>query len=153
MLHDKIDELIGNSMKNGKKDDIAIYRLIKFEFLKYEKSDEFDGWSEEKEMSILVKMAAQHEDSIAQYKANGRDDLAKDEENELAVLRQYVPAITDNDIAEHTRGVITAYKLAKDDGYKLSMRDMNPIMNEVHKKYPTANGKIISEVLKSVING
>ena len=35
----------------------------------------------------------------------------------------------------------------------VSMKDMKPILSEVQKKYPTANGKIVSKALQDYIKG
>ena len=59
--------------------------------------------------------------------------------------------LTDEEIEEYTRGCISAYILSKKAGESLSMKDMKPLMNIVKEKYPSANGKIISKVLGSLI--
>ena len=109
--------------------------------------------NEANEVKILLKMASQREDSIQQYINGGRNDLAEAEKKELEIIKSYTPKqATDEEIAEYTNGVITAYKLSKEDGYMLSMKDMKPIMTAVKEKYPNANGKIVSSTLNKLIN-
>lgn len=51
-----------------------------------------------------------------------------------------------------TSSAITAYKLTKEEGYVISMRDMKPIMEIVKAEYPMANGKVVSKVMNNYIN-
>ena len=109
--------------------------------------------NETNEVKILLKMASQREDSIQQYIKGGRNDLAELEKKELDIIKSYTPKqATDEEIAEYTSDIITAYMVSKGEDYTLSMKDMKPIMTLVKEKYPNANGKIISITLNKVIN-
>lgn len=109
--------------------------------------------NEANEVKILLKMASQREDSIQQYIKGGRNDLAESEKKELDIIKSYTPKqATDEEIAEYTNDIITAYMVSKGEDYTLSMKDMKPIMTLVKEKYPNANGKIISITLNKVIN-
>lgn len=151
MISDKIDKMIADAMKNREKDNLEILKLIKCEFVKASKDGiTLDDVSETK---ILLKMASQREDSIRQYIDGGREDLAKEEQGELAAIKKFLPKqATDEEVEEFTRGAITSYRLCKEEGYKLSMKDMKPILEIVHGKYPAANGKLVSKVLNSVLS-
>ena len=54
---------------------------------------------------------------------------------------------------KYTYDAIDAYIEQNDSDYQISMKDMKPILSMVQEKYPTANGKIVSKVLKEKING
>jgi len=41
---------------------------------------------------VIKKLVKQHKDSITQYRAGGREDLASQEEQELVLLATYLPA-------------------------------------------------------------
>lgn len=149
MLHTEIDNMIADAMKQ-RSDTLEILKLIKCEFVKAQK----DGvkLDEVTEAQILMRMVNQHEDSIAQFTAAGRSDLVDNEKKELEVIKSFAPAQpTDEEVAEYTSGCITAYVLTQIPGYKLSMKDMRPIMQLVHEKYPTAPGKIISKTLQQIL--
>lgn len=152
MLSNKLNELIADAMKNHENDKLTVLRLIKSEFTKAEKDGiTLDDVSETK---ILLKMAAQREDSIKQYTDGGRMDLVENETKELNIINEFTPKQpTEEEIEDYTRSVITAYKLAKDSGYVLSMKDMKPILNIVQEKYPSVNGKIVSKTLNQIISG
>lgn len=58
------------------------------------KQDEVDmrkSLSESEVISILTKMVKQRKDSIAQYEAAGRQDLADIEAQEIAVVQDFLP--------------------------------------------------------------
>lgn len=151
MISNKIDEMIATALKNRETDLLNVLKLIKTEFVNaiHNKVE----LNETNEVKILLKMASQREDSIQQYINGGRNDLAEAEKKELEIIKSYTPKqATDEEIAEYTNGVITAYKVSKEDGYMLSMKDIKPIMITVKEKYPNANGKVVSATLNKVIN-
>ena len=53
-----------------------------------EKGRELD---DEAALDVLARMAKQHRDSISAYRQHGREDLAAQEEAELAVVSRYLP--------------------------------------------------------------
>lgn len=152
MLHEKIDVMIAQARKEQRDDELFVYKLIKNEFLKYEKSEKFSGWNDVKETNILLNMCAQREDSIKQYNAAGRSALADNEAKELNILKELMPKQpTAEEIEEFARLSISEYMASKGDEFTLSMRDMKPILEMVKGKYPNVNGGIISQVLKTYL--
>ena len=150
----QIDELIKDAMHQKNRELLNVLKLIKTEFLKKqtEPGRKTKELTEEEQIKVLLKMASQREDSIKQYIDGGRQDLADAEKKELEIISEFTPKQpTDDELADYTNDVITTYLVGKDEGYKLSMKDMKPIMNIVKEKYPTANGKIISQTLMQVI--
>lgn len=144
-----IDELIKNSMKLHRKDELEVYKLIKTEFVKAQK----DGveMNDINQAKILLKMITQREDAFNQYIAGNRQDLADQEEFEMNIIKRHLPKQpTDEDIENETRKVITAWCATSD--HPLSMRDMKSILTLVQETYPSANGKIVSKVVQSLVN-
>lgn len=149
MLNTKINELIKNAMKT--KDEIAVQvlRLIKAEFLKAEKEKSFKGWDDVSEVKILMKMTAQRKDSIEQYKMGGREDLAFKEQEELDYLEKFLPKQpSEEEITYYTQEIINEMK---DNGEVITMKLMKNILSKVQLKYSTANGKIVSQIVKNNI--
>jgi uncharacterized protein YqeY len=125
---------------------LEVIRSIKTAFTNFEK--EGKELTDADESKILLKMVSQREDSIEQYNKGARYDLAEKEQNELNILKEYVPKQpTDEEITNLTKGVIAAFETQ--NGRKVEMRDMKTILAEVQKTYPSANGKIVSSVVKS----
>lgn len=151
----QIDELIKDAMHQKNRDLLNVLKLIKAEFLKKqtEPGRKEKELNDEEQTKVLLKMASQREDSIKQYTNGGRQDLADAERKELEIIKQFTPKQpTDDELAEYTSNIVQQYVKDKTEGYKLSMKDMKPIMTMVKEKYPTANGKIVSQTLQKAIN-
>jgi uncharacterized protein YqeY len=142
MLYNQLNSLIAEAMKNKENDRVAVLRLIKAELLKKEK--EGKPLNETIEASVLMKMVSQREDSINQFKQANRMDLAENEQKELDIIKEFAPKqVSDEDITIETEKVIANM------GGTVTMKDMKNILTEVQKVYPTANGKLISQIVKS----
>lgn len=142
MLYNQLNSLIAEAMKNKENDRVAVLRLIKAELLKKEK--EGKPLDETIEASVLMKMVSQREDSINQFKQANRMDLAENEQKELDIIKEFAPKqVSDEDITIETEKVIVNM------GGTVTMKDMKNILAEVQKVYPTANGKLISQIVKS----
>lgn len=151
----QIDYLIKEAMLSKNTELLNVLKLVKAEFLKKqtEPGRKIKELNEEEQIKVLMKMVAQRKDSIEQYEKANREDLASVERKEMEILNNFLPEqASEEEVAEYTSLAVTIYKAAKDDGYKLSMRDMKPIMDIVKEKYPTANGKVISQTLIKIIN-
>jgi uncharacterized protein YqeY len=97
-------------------------------------------------------MVEQRKDSIEQYIKGGRNDLAEAEQKEIDVIKEFIPDMpTEEEIEKYTYEAIDKYIAQNDSDYKISMKDTKAIMSMVQEKYPTANGKIVSKVLKEKI--
>jgi len=142
MLKNEIDALIQNAMKTGDETRLNTLRMIKSAMLVLEKSGE--TYTEASEMKMLIKMKSSVEDSIKQFTDGGRLDLAEKEKNGLKILSEFLPKeASEDDIKDYTNEIINGLD------HQVSMKDMKNILSEVQKKYPTANGKIVSEVVRN----
>ena len=156
MLINVIEEMLPSVMKSGDKNRLEAIKDIKNELKKAIIAVNKDyQLSKDEEDKILVKMVNQYEEAISEFKKGGaKPELIADNEARLEVIKEFAPKIaTDEEIADLTKTVINDLLKSKGDGYTLSMRDMGTIKGEVNKIFPNANGKIISTVLKSYING
>ncbi len=147
-----INKCIAEAMKKRETGRLGTLKLIKAEIVKAEK----DGIviDDAKEAKILLKMVEQRKDSIAQYIKGGRQDLAELEQKEIDVIKEFIPEQpTDEEIEKYTEDCINVYIEQNDSDYIISMKDMKPILSMVQEKYPMANGKIVSKILKNRING
>lgn len=147
MIHEKIEGLLQNARKANDKVGVQVLSLIKTELTNREKEAGFKGWDDNSETKVLMKMAAQRKDSIEQYTAGGRPELAKAEQAELDYLEQFIPKQpTEEEVAAYTQDVIDAMKA---NGEEISMKIMKNVLNKVQEKYSMANGKIVSQVVKA----
>jgi len=138
MLNTEINELIMSAMKAKDVVGTQVYKLIKAEFLKAEKEKDFKGWNEAAEIKILMKMAAQRNDSIDQYNKAGRTDLAEVEKNELEYINKFIPKQpTDEEVKAYTQEIINDMK---SKNMEISMKNMKYVLGEVQKKFSMAYG-------------
>jgi hypothetical protein len=79
------------AMKAGAKDRLAVIRLINAA-IKQREVDERIEITDAIVLAVLEKMLKQRKDSISQFEAAGRDDLAAVERYELGVIQAYLPA-------------------------------------------------------------
>ena len=143
MLLNDIDNKIHTALKEGNTKRADSIRLIKAELLKQYKAGKPEYYTEDKELKTLLKQKTQIEDSIEQYTKANREELAEKERFDLSVLSEFLPKeATEKEIVEATNKAIDEL------GRKPTMSDMKTIMARVKEAFPTANGKIISEILK-----
>ena len=82
------------AMKGGEKDKLLVIRLINAG-IKQREVDERIELDDAQVLAVLEKMQKQRRDSITQYDAAGRDDLAKVERYEMGIIQAYLPAQLD----------------------------------------------------------
>ncbi|MBP5723489.1 MAG: GatB/YqeY domain-containing protein [Bacteroidales bacterium] len=141
MLIERIDALIADALKSGNRERCESIKLIKATLLNLEKSGK--DYTEQSELNTLMKMKSQIEDSIKQYTEANRNDLLAKERFDLDVLSEFLPnQATDEEIAEETNKAIDELER------KPTMADMKTVLAKVKETFPTANGAIVSKVLK-----
>lgn len=146
-----IDKKIAEAMKSHDEVALRTYRLIKTEFVNATKNGiTIDNAVE---IKLINKMIAQHKDSIAQYEAGNRADLASNEAEELKILQTLVPAEpTEEEITACTINCINEFRASYlSENEQLSMKHMKQILSMVQLEYPTASGKLVSSILKNKI--
>lgn len=79
------------AMKAGQKDRLGVIRLINAA-IKQREVDERIELDDAQVLAALEKMLKQRRDSVSQYEAAGRDDLAAVERYEIGVIQAYLPA-------------------------------------------------------------
>lgn len=95
---------------------------------------------------VIRTLAKQRAESIEQYRAAGRDDLADKESAEKAVLESYLPAAPDE--AEIERVVREIIAESGATGAKDMGRVMKPALERLG---PAADGKLVSQVVRRLL--
>ena len=142
-----IDKLIKEAMleKNSAKKEA--YRAIKAELLLIQTGS---GGQKPRPVTDLdiIKIAKKQieikEEQINMYDANSRKDLADMYREQMKYLKELLPPEISRDKIQEA--VMTAYP----NGY--TQKEMGKIIKEIKAIYPTADGKLISEVVKEHIN-
>lgn len=147
MLNEKINELIKEAMKSKDHLRVETLRLIKAAFLNYQTAKNSKPLDNSAEIQILKKMVSQRKDSIDQYKLAGRQDLIDHESAELSILSEFLPAEVDK--GELESALVSIYESGE---IECDKRNMGILIRSLKAKYPSADGKLISEVVKSSFN-
>ena len=135
-----IDNLIKEAMLEKNSTKKEAYRAIKAEILLQQTAK---NAKEINEISIIRKLIKQREESASIYDANSRKDLADLEREQIKYLRELLPPeISEEQIQE---AVMTSYP----NGF--TQKEMGKVIKEIKSIYPTADGKLISEVVKKHI--
>jgi uncharacterized protein YqeY len=90
-LKDQITSDMKTAMKSGDKDRLGVIRLI-LAAVKQREVDERIVLDDAQVLAVIEKMIKQRRDSIAQFRAAAREDLATKEEYEVGVIQAYMPA-------------------------------------------------------------
>lgn len=142
MIRNNIETLIAEAMKNKDTVRLSVLRLIKTEFVKAEKDGK--NVDEATEAVMLTKMVSQREDAIKQFTEANRNDLVEEETAQLQILKEFAPkAVSEDEIKEALQKMV-------DDGLEPSMKNMKEFISRIKIIYPTANGKIVSDFIKSL---
>ena len=87
----QLNEDMKAAMKSGDKHSLGVIRLIKAAIQRRE-VDERIELDDTAVIAELDKMVKQRKDSISQYEAAKREDLAQVERDEMVVIERYLPA-------------------------------------------------------------
>ena len=133
------------------KDEAALrgLRAIKAEIIRAKAEPGAAGEiSPETENKMLHKMLKQRKDSLEIYRNQNRADLAKKEEEEIAIIEKFLPAqLTEDQLKDELRKIIA-------DVGASSPADMGKVMGAASKQLAgKADGKTISSAVRELLNG
>jgi len=90
-LKQRLTDDMKAAMKGGDKDTLGVIRLINAA-IKQREVDERVELDDAGVIAVLEKAVKQRKDSISQYEAASREDLAAIERAEMVVIERYLPA-------------------------------------------------------------
>lgn len=93
-LKQRLTDDMKAAMKSGEKDRLATIRLVNAA-IKQREVDERITLDDAAVIAVLERMLKQRRDSVSQFEAAGREDLAAVERAEIAVIDAYLPARMD----------------------------------------------------------
>ncbi|MFZ1575083.1 MAG: GatB/YqeY domain-containing protein [Chromatiaceae bacterium] len=121
MLKQRLVEDMKTAMKAGEKRRLGVIRLINAA-IKQREVDERIELDDTQVLAVLDKMLKQRRDSITQYEAAKREDLAEQERYEIGVCQEYLPtALADDEIATLIETTIAA-------SGAVSLKEMGKVM-------------------------
>ena len=146
-LKEQIDADIKKAMLGKNKDELRALRGIKSMILLAE-TEKGSGGKLDKavEMQLLTKAAKQRRESLDIYKSQGRDDLARIEEDELKIIERYLPEkMSEEEMNAEIK------KIIEQTGAK-GIAEMGKVMGIATKTLAgKAEGKTIAEAVKKIL--
>lgn len=145
-LTERINEDIKNAMKNKESFKLGVIRSIKggIQLAKIEVKHEL---TDEEVIDVISKQIKMRKDSIAEFTKAGREDLAKQYQEEIAILNEYMPEQLSK---EEVEKIIAE---AFNETNPTSMKDMGKIMKIVTLK---VKGRFdigeVSKIIKEKLN-
>lgn len=147
-----IDELIKESLKNKKTSELKVYRNLKADIMAFKTQKNAPAYDEAAELKIIQKYVTKMEDAEKQYSQAGREDLASECRDELEVLRKLLPEpVTTSEIYEELRYWAEKNHYLNEEiasEIQIPKKEMGVVIKYIKSKLPTADGKIISEIVK-----
>jgi len=137
LVREQLKEVLTTAMKAGEKRRVATLRLILAAIkdrdiaARSEGKDDGagDGVSDEEILAILQKMIKQRRESTALYQEGGRLELAEQEEQEIAIIEEFLPEQIDADELAAAVAAVVAETGAS------SLKDMGGVMAQLKERY------------------
>jgi uncharacterized protein YqeY len=145
-LKDTLKQAMKDAMRAKAKERLGAIRLIQAEIKRIEVDERID-LDDDRVLVILDKMLKQRRDSISQYQAAERNDLADIEIFEVGIIQEFLPAqLSDDEITALIDDAIAATGASE-------MKDMGKVMGMIKPKAQGradvgAIGKLIKDRFK-----
>jgi uncharacterized protein YqeY len=147
-LEQKVMAEMKDAMKAKDEAGLRGLRAIKAEIIKAKTEPGANGEiSDETANKMLQKMLKQRKDSLEIYRTQKRDDLAKKEEEEIAIIEKFLPAqMSEAELKEELKKIIEQVGAS-------SPADMGKVMGVATKQLAgKADGKAISAAVKEILS-
>lgn len=147
-LYKKLGDDLKEAMKAGDTFRRDTLRLVQsaLKNAALDKRKDPSALTDEEVIEVLKRLVKQRKDSIDQYLAGGRADLAEAEQKEIEVIQVYLPAEMDDEALENT--VRTALESAGLTEKKDMGRAMGLAMGAVQG---AASGDRVKKVVESIL--
>ncbi|MDE2027646.1 MAG: GatB/YqeY domain-containing protein [Candidatus Omnitrophica bacterium] len=124
-LEDKISQDYVQAMKARDTLTSSVLSFLRAQIKNVKVDKRLEAVADEEVLGVIKKQVKQRLDSIAQFKAGARADLADKEEKELNILKKYLPPeMSAEQLKAIIEEVIAAHGAA-------SMKDMGKVMKDV----------------------
>ncbi|MCL2760522.1 MAG: GatB/YqeY domain-containing protein [Desulfuromonadales bacterium] len=145
LLRERLSEELKKAMRAKDEVRLATIRQIKA-VLKNREIDAKREFDDQGIMEVISTLCKQRRESISMFKEAGRDDLVAKEEQELAVLMEFMPEqLTREEIAELVKKAIS-------ESGATSVKDMGKVMKILMPSVAgRADGKVVNEIVKELL--
>lgn len=152
-----IDELIKQAMKSKNKTELEAYKNIKVEIQKNQTAKGAKPLTDESQLQIISKYCKSLEDAIKQFSEAHRDDLVAEYTSEWEVVKKLLPEPV-NESQIYSELCEWQIKMAFENDWKVDLdkpiipkKEMGTAIKHLKSKFPTADGKMISEIVKEYL--
>jgi uncharacterized protein YqeY len=143
-LKERIDADLKDAMRSKDELGTSVLRMLKSAVKYKEVEPGAHALDDTGVMAVIQTLIKQRRDSVEQFRAGGRTDLADKEEKEIAKLQSYLPAQMSPDALRAEVRAAIAQVGAK------SPKDMGAVMKALLPKVQgRAEGKAVSEAVKA----
>ena len=148
-----INELIKSSMKSGDKVALRAYKNLKAEIQKVKTAKNAKPYTDAVEIQLISKMCKNLEDAILDFSKAHREDLVADYTSELEVLKKLLPEpVNESQICSFIEHWCLKLRLVDDEYFpEIPKKEMGKVIKAVKDKYPQADGKLISSIVKKYV--
>jgi uncharacterized protein YqeY len=142
-VRERIDADLKDAMRSKNELQTSVLRMLKSSIKYKEVEPGATGPLDEAGiLQVIGTLIKQRRDSVDQFKAGGRDDLAQKEADEISVLQNYLPKqLTPEELAAEVQAAIDAVGAR-------SPKDMGAVMKQVQ---PKVQGRAVSEAVKAAL--
>ena len=166
----RVDQLIKEALLSKDKIALNAYKNLKSELQKVLTAKNAPEYSEALFIQVIAKYAKSLEDAILQFSEAHRDDLVAEYTSEWEVVKKLLPKpVNESEICfelanwmiEHgynfhkkSTSVLKDNKISKTDFEEfdpIPKKEMGTAIKYLKSKFPTADGKMISEIVKKYI--
>jgi uncharacterized protein YqeY len=131
MIRNEINAAKITAMKGGDKETVGTLRLVQAAILNRDIEARTGGAPKDDDAlvtEVLQKMIKQRRESAELYRKGGREDRARAEEGEIAVIERFLPKqLSDEDASAQIRAIIAETGAS-------SMKDMGRVMTLVKER-------------------
>lgn len=157
-----IDELIKTSMKAKNQVELRAYKNLKAEIQTFKTAKNAKPYDEIAEISIIKKYCEKLEKSILSFSEAHREDLVSEYRDELEVLRKLLPEpVGEREICSFIGNDQEYFSQFEDEylnekgeivkGIQIPKKEMGNAIKYLKSKFPQADGKLISGIVKGVL--
>lgn len=154
-----VDDLIKESMKSRNQTELRAYKNLKAEIQAFKTAKNAKPYDEAAEIQLISKMGKKLEDGILGFSEAGREDLVSEYRDELTVLKKLLPEPVNesqvcSELSEWCRENHFTQKFQTAIGYEehliIPKKEMGNAIKHLKSKFPQADGKLISNIVKRV---
>jgi uncharacterized protein len=147
-LEEKINSDLKAAMLSKNEAALRALRAVKSAILLAKTSGSGGTLSADDEMKILQKLVKQRKESVEIFEQQGRNDLAVNEKEEIAVIEKFLPAqMSEAEIRDAVKQIIqqTGAKSASETG---------KVMGVASKTFAgKADNKLVAAIVKELLSG